>query len=181
MPRRKELRGGSFFCPTFFKACALAEGKTWEQSRAKLNALYAEIDERGMRYWFYGRYAGTGNFERYFEGEYQGYREDASQKCNSDKSTQWQLGKCIESLHELKLKIDSVPQAKVQQKRHVEESYVRERTEADQKYEEYRKFIKSKVMEKQEQLKPYIDALTLLGNPYHPTFSRRLRPRTSDA
>jgi hypothetical protein len=172
-PRRK-LRGGSWSCPLIYEVCRLAEGKSWDTTRAQLKEAMDEIREKQLG----GFEERSSTFtQQVFKGRNQDVLEAAQAACAESKSTQAQHGKCIQSINRLREVIDD--ESKLQTRVPVdEEAHQRRLREIDEKTRQLglglglgaqSKAVAQETREEYDKssglVQPYIDALLLLGKP----------------
>ena len=163
------MRGGSFSCPLIYEVCRLAEGKSWDTTRAQLKEALDEIREKRL-----GGFEERPSTFTFVKGRNQDVLEAAQAACAESKSTQAEHGKCIQSINRLREVIDdeSKRQTRVPVDEEAHQRRLREIDEETRQLDLKRAQSKAVAQETREEydkssglVQPYIDALLLLGKP----------------
>lgn len=157
--------------------CKLAEGKSWDATRQEYRQTIAEINEKGLEDYFKGFWHDNGS---YSSAQYENLKNDAVRKCDNKKTSQGDQGLCIQSLIRLRAAINAIPYSEITTPaQRVEERQQKQKDEEQKELEkrEYEAEVKAEYEKSFSLVKPYIDALQLLGKPYHPNFSKTITDR----
>jgi len=185
--KQYSLSGGSWDCPTFFKVCKLAEGKNWDETKAKFNFILDEINFSGL----YSVDYNNENFGKFpdivhnYQGNdrvgedkpYEYYRKSAIKDCNKTNPSQAEHGKCIQSLNKLRYVVDSINANKktpeqiqeLKREKQAAEALLEEQSrvkklKGEAEKRAYEDSVRTEYEKNRNLVKPYIDAFKLIGS-----------------